>query len=190
MSSTQTTKLISVQDYLRIESKSGERYEFYDGKIKLMPGGTIPHNTIAANIFGELFAISKARGNLRVFGSDQKIYLPKYNFYLYADTVVVSQEPIQTDDEADAIINPILIVEVMSPSSEHRDSGAKFIEYSSLQSLKEYVLIRQDAPSAQSFYREKPGTWHDSVVEGLNKAILLKSIDVRLELSDIYRKVF
>ena len=189
MSSTQTAKMISVHDYLRIEAESGERYEYYDGKIKLMAGGTIPHNTIAGNVFGELFAVAKTRKNLRVFGSDQKIYLPKYNFYLYADTVVVSEEPLLSDDSADAIINPVLIIEVMSPSSEARDRGTKFVEYGSLESLKEYALIRQDIPEVKTFFRESVGHWLESTIEGVSASVEFRSIDVRLPFVDIYRKV-
>jgi Uma2 family endonuclease len=188
--STHISPRISVKDYLYREARSGEKYEFYDGKISRMPGGTIPHNRICRNILSLLDVTLRNNPKFEVFGSDQKIYIPRYNFYLYPDAIVVAEDPIQSDEEANAIINPVLIIEVLSPTSEQRDRGTKFMEYSSLESLKEYSTIRQEMPSLTTMYRESEGYWLETHTEGIENSVHFKSINVKLTLSDIYRKVF
>jgi Uma2 family endonuclease len=183
------TETYSVADYLRLERKTGRKYAFYDGQLELMAGGTIPHNRVSANIFGLLFTHLFKKSNFQLFGSDQKIYLPKFNFYLYPDAVVVAGEPIEAEHEADAITNPLLIVETLSNSSERYDRGQKFVEYQSLPSFKEYVLLRQDAPEAYLHFREEADLWRTSEVVGLDKNLLFRSIEAEVAMADVYYKV-
>lgn len=189
MEAAQTEKIYTVADYLRLERKTGRKYAFYNGKIEPMAGGTIPHNRVSRNIFGLLFNILLAKPEYEVFGSDQKIYLPRFNFYLYPDAVVIAGEPLVTDKEADAIINPLLIVETLSKSSERYDRGQKFVEYQSLPSFREYVLLRQDAPEAYLQFREEPNLWRTSEVIGLEGEVYFRSIEARIPIADIYYKV-
>ncbi len=179
----------SVAEYLRTEARTGEKHEFYNGKLKRMAGGSIPHNRIVRNILTELDGFLRQSDQFEVFGSDQKIYLPDYHYYLYPDAVVVSEAPVIAEEMAQAIINPLLIVEVLSPSSEVYDRGLKFAEYRSLPSFKEYVLVRQDAPHVISFFREAPDLWREAEVRGLDAAADLKSVGLPLALQSIYRKV-
>jgi len=144
---------------------------------------------VSRNIFGLLFNILLAKPNYEIFGSDQKIYLPKFNFYLYPDAVVIAGEPLVTDQEADAIINPLLIVETLSKSSERYDRGQKFVQYQSLPSFKEYVLLRQDAPEAYLQFREEPNLWRTSEAIGLESEVYFRSIEARIPVADIYYKV-
>lgn len=185
----ENTRTYTVQEYLKLERRTGRKYAYYDGKLEEMPGGTIHHNTVTANIFGLLYAHILTKPELQVFGSDQKIYLPKFNFYLYPDAVVITGEPIITDDEADAIINPLLIIETLSKSTERYDRGQKFVEYQSLPSFKEYVLLRQDAPEAFCYYRQQPDIWRSTEVVGLENEVHFQSIDFRVKLEKIYWKV-
>lgn len=181
------SKLYSVSDYLEMEIETGQKFEFYNGKIIPMSGGTIPHNRIARNILAELhFALQPG---FEVFGSDQKIYLPKYNFYVYPDAVVVTGEPIQTEAEAHAIVNPLLIIEVLSTSTSRYDRGDKFIQYQSLPSFKEYALIRQDAPEVQTVFREASDLWRSKEYAGLETFLQFRSVDVSLSLSKIYKGI-
>ncbi|MFM9947648.1 MAG: Uma2 family endonuclease [Saprospiraceae bacterium] len=189
MEAAQTEKTYTVADYLRLERKTGRKYAFYNGKIEPMAGGAIPHNRVTRNIFGLLFNFLLPKPDYEVFGSDQKIYLPKFNFYVYPDAVVVAGEPLVTDKEADAIINPLLIVETLSKSSERYDRGQKFVEYQSLPSFKEYVLIRQDAPEVYLQFREEPNLWRTSEVTGLEGEVYFRSIEARIPIADIYYKV-
>lgn len=187
--SSSATKTYTVAEYLKVEARSGKRYEFYNGEIRPMPGGTIVHNRITRNVLTELDIALRKKTGYEIFGSDQKIYLSHYHFYLYPDAVVVAEKPVQAEEDAQAIINPLLIVEVLSPSTEEYDRQQKFLEYRSLPSFQEYVLIRQNAPEVLSFFREAPDLWRESSVEGLGKEVLFRSIDVRLALTLLYRNV-
>ena len=185
--SEQTQQLYTLEEYLDMEEKSAERHAFHNGKIIKMAGGTIKHNRVCRNI---LSILDQELGqDYEAFGSDQKIYIPKYNFYFYPDAVVVSEEPIVTA-KGYAITNPILIVEVLSPSTEEYDRGKKFIDYTSIPSFKEYVLIRQDAPEIQTFFREEHDLWRKTETEGLEQSVFLKSLNISILLSRIYKKVF
>jgi Uma2 family endonuclease len=183
------TQTYSVAEYLRLERKTGRKYAFYDGQIEPMAGGTISHNRVTRNMLLLLSNFLRSKPEYEAFGSDQKIYLPKFNFYVYPDAVVVTGEPVVTDQVADAITNPLLIVETLSQSTERYDRGQKFVEYQSLPSFKEYVLLRQDAPEAYLHFREAPDLWRTSEVAGLDAQLHLRSIDAHLALADVYYKV-
>ncbi len=184
-----SARTYSVADYLRIEQESGERHAFYNGTLEKMAGGTIAHNRISRNMLVLLTNALQQHPGFETFGSDQKIYLPKFNFYVYADVVVVAGAPLQVEAEAEAVINPILIVETLSASTERYDRGQKFIEYQSLPSFKEYVLLRQDTPEAMLFFREKPDVWRSSEVAGLEKDIWFRSIETGLKMAAVYDRV-
>ncbi|MBP6827723.1 MAG: Uma2 family endonuclease [Saprospiraceae bacterium] len=189
MTATAAKRLYTVDEYLRTEARSGERYQFYNGNIIPMPGGTLPHNRICRNILSELDLMLKSRSGFEIFGSDQKIYLPEYHFYLYPDAVVVAETPVLAEDVASAIINPLLIIEVLSPSTGNYDREQKFLQYRSLPSFKEYALVRQDAPEVLTFFREKPDTWKENMVKGADQSVHFQSINTDLALQLIYRNV-
>jgi Uma2 family endonuclease len=180
------TDLLTVTEYLEIEIQRGERYQFFNGLIKKMAGGSIEHNRICRNILSALDA--SLNEMYESFGSDQKIYLPKYNFYVYPDAVVVSDAPIITD-KGQAILNPILIVEVLSNSTEEYDKGQKFLQYQSIPTFKEYMLVRQDTAEVTTFFREESDLWRSAEVSGLDKSVFLKSVNLSLAMAKIYRKV-
>lgn len=178
----------SVEEYLDVEHQIGERFAFYNGTIVLMAGGTIKHNLIVSNIIYLLQYALDDKKEMYVFGSDQKIYLPKFNYYVYPDAVVVSAEPI-VSEKGHGITNPLLIVEVLSPSTENYDKGEKFMEYQTLPSFKEYVLIRQDAAEVATMYREAPDLWRNTAFEGIENELYLKSLDLSIPMAKIYKKV-
>ncbi|HRF41515.1 MAG TPA: Uma2 family endonuclease [Saprospiraceae bacterium] len=189
MTATQKKTTYSVAEYLLLERRTGERYEFYNGKIRRMAGGTIAHNRITRNIIIKLGQLIDEKGNMEIVASDQKIYLPKYGWYVYPDAVVVAGVPIESEEEASAIINPILIFEVLSPSTMDYDRNRKFLEYQSLPSFQEYVLVRQDAPEALLAFREEPDLWRSSETAGMDADIVLRSIGASLPMKDVYAKV-
>lgn len=182
-------KTWTVAEYLAQEQQEGERYEYRDGKIIMMSGGSINHNRIAQNLSKFLDNALEDKPQFQVFGSDQKIYLPKFNFYLYADALVVAEAPLVAQEDTQALTNPILIVEVLSKSTEQYNREKKFLEYRSLPSFKEYVLVRQDAPEVLTFYRVKTNLWQEEEFSGLQNRVYLKALDLHLNLKDIYRWV-
>lgn len=182
-------KTWTIEEYLAQEQREGERYEYRDGNLILMAGGSINHNRIAQNLSKYLDNALEDKPEFQVFGSDQKIYLPKFNFYVYADALVVAETPLIAQEEAQAIINPVLVVEILSKTTERYDRKQKFLEYRSLPSFKEYVLVRQDAPEVLTFYKVKPNMWQEEEFTGLEGTIPLKSLGIELRLGDIYRRV-
>lgn len=183
-------RFYTVAEYLDVETRTGERHQYFNGKIKPMAGGSIPHNRIAQNFAQHLGnALDLKDERYDVFGSDQKIHLPAYGFYVYPDAVVVADGPVLSDQVTNAIINPLLIIEVLSDSTEAYDRKGKFEEYRSLPSFREYVLVRQDRAEATAYFREQPGLWPEQKFEGLDSSVYFKSLDVWLPMSLIYRKV-
>jgi Uma2 family endonuclease len=182
-------KTWTIEEYLAQEQREGERYEYRDGNIILMAGGSINHNRIAQNLSKYLDNALEDKPEFQVFGSDQKIYLPKFNFYVYADALVVAETPLVAKEEAQAITNPILIVEILSKTTEQYDRKQKFLEYRSLPSFKEYVLVRQDTAEVLTFYKVKRNLWQEEEFAGLEGVVTLRSLGIELRLADIYRRV-
>lgn len=179
----------TVAEYLDIERSSRERHEFYNGKIIRMAGGSVDHNRIARNILQHLGnEIDKIEG-YELFGSDQKVYLPKLNLYLYPDVIVIAEAPIVAEQVSQAILNPILVIEVLSPSTEDYDRKDKFMLYRTLESFKEYAIIQQNSAEVLTMFRNKPHIWEEQEFIGLDQSVYFKSIDVHLPMSLIYKNV-
>lgn len=179
----------SVAEYLEIERSSGERHEFYNGQIIRMAGGSVNHNRISKNIVQYLGNELDKKEGLELFGSDQKVYLPKLNVYLYPDAIVVTQTPIMAENIAQAIVNPLLVVEILSPSTEDYDRKDKFMKYRTLESFKEYVIIQQNSAEILTLFRSEPHIWEEQEFTGLSNSVYFKSIDVHLPLALIYKNV-
>lgn len=109
----------TLAEYLDIERSSGERHEFYNGKIIRIAGGSVDHNRISRNVLCYLSNELDKKAGFELFGSNQKVYLPKLNLYLYPDVIVIAEAPIMAEQESHAILNPILVIEVLSPSTEN-----------------------------------------------------------------------
>lgn len=179
----------TVAEYLDIERSSGERHEFYNGKITRMAGGSVDHNRISRNVLTYINLELDEKANFEVFGSDQKVYLPKLNLYLYPDVIVIAEVPIIAEQESHAIINPILVIEVLSPSTENYDRKDKFMLYRTLESFKEYAIIQQNSAEILTMFRNKPHIWEEQEFIGLDQSVYFKSIDVHLPLALIYKNV-
>ena len=155
-----------------------------------MAGGTPNHNSIAVNIASFLnFGLREK--NCRVFSSDLKVAIQnkEATSFVYPDGMVICGALSLYPNRKDAIINPILVIEVLSPYTESYDRGEKFHKYCSLDSFKEYVLVSSDKPMVETFYKENDTYWRINTAMGLDSSIYLYSIDYTLELKDIYLKV-
>lgn len=180
----------SLEEYLRREERSLERHEYYDGTITRVPMARGPHNEITANTITAIkIAVKSLEKRYRVFNSNQKVYLPPLNFGLYPDALVVCEKPLYWDDNEVLLINPILIVEVLSKSTSAYDKGDKFSEYKTLPSFKEYVLIEQNSSKIESRFREEPDLWRETIATDPNGHILLKSVGCSLSLADVYENI-
>ncbi len=183
-------KTYTVEEYLALDRKSAIKHNYYNGKIEPLSGGTANHNEIAARIAAALiFAIDEQDKPYHVYNSDMRIQIPQQNFFVYPDAVVVCEKPEFFNNRKDILTNPLLVVEVLSPSTEDYDKRLKFFHYRTLPSFKEYVLASQERASVSSFYQEKPKHWVETIAEGTEQVIYFPSIDCEISLQKIYKGI-
>ncbi|MCB0559391.1 MAG: Uma2 family endonuclease [Lewinellaceae bacterium] len=180
-------KYYSIADYLELEAHSEQKHEFRDGIIVAMSGGTIPHNMICGNVFYALR--DKKKKGCTVFNSDQRVYFDEINHYVYPDTSVVCGGIEVSGEDENAIINPVLIIEVLSDSTAAYDRGEKFRKYRSLPSFKEYILIDQEQPIVDTLFREDGKYWRMQTIVELGKKVPIYSLDIEILMEDIYSEV-
>jgi Uma2 family endonuclease len=179
---------LSPSDYLAFERAAEIRHELVNGQIYAMSGASRPHNLITTNLTGELRAMLKGRP-CEVYSSDMRVKVDETGLYTYPDVVVACGEPHFEDEVLDTLTNPVLVVEVLSPSSEGYDRGAKFEHYRRLPSLAGYLLVAQTKPHVELFRRLPEGGWRLSEASGLEATIELPDLAVTLALAEVYDKV-
>ena len=175
------------EEYLVMEAEAEYKSEYHGGKIVAMAGGTFDHNTIGQNAGNAISNALKTKNKpCRVANSDQKVFIQDYDKGIYPDVSVYCEKAKYHEDRKDTLTNPILVVEVLSPSTESYDRGTKFTQYRSLPSFKEYVLIAQDKPKVETWYKQEENVWRISNAEGLDSMIELFSLGIEISLADIY----
>ena len=183
-------KKYTIEEYLRMEEQSTVKHHFVQGEIIPIPGATPTHNLIAVNILTELNIELRIRDKeYFVLNSDSQIYIPKLKNFVYPDAVVICEQVELYPGSTTVIMNPLLIVEVLSPSTARYDRTDKFFDYKRIPTFKEYVLVEQNLPLIMASFKTNTNTWEDSEADGLHSSIYLKSIDCTLELKRIYRGV-
>ena len=188
----QATKLnnISIEQYIAIERENDTRYEYHNGEIFVMAGGTVPHNDISGNIFYETTAKLRAKNSsCRPFNNDMKIQIQDEHRFVYPDMSVICGDPERSEHYNDALTNPIVIIEVLSESTAGYDRGGKFFLYRKIKTLQQYILIEQDTPEIDIYTRNQGDLWHIKRVSGLENSLLLQSLEIEIPLKDIYRNV-
>ncbi|MDX2247870.1 MAG: Uma2 family endonuclease [Bacteroidia bacterium] len=180
-------EIYSYEQYLALEKKNEElRYEFYDGEIVAMAGAHIRHARIVTNTSNRIF--DKLReGNCDVFAEAVKLEIPQTNHYLYPD-VLVTCNPLDMQSRS-GIRNPMLVVEVLSPSSIRRDKVKKLAQYLRLPSLKYYLIISQEECRVEVYKRQGEKSWIYTIYDEMSEDIYLPEWEITLQLKDIYRKV-
>jgi Uma2 family endonuclease len=177
------------EDYLATEREELEiRHEYVGGEVFAMVGATANHNIIVTNIVRELGTQMKGRPCL-VYSSDMKVRIESADASKYPDVLAHCGEQQFFDDRRDVLLNPSLIVEVLSPSTEAYDRGEKFAIYRRLPSLREYLLVSQAKVSAELYVRQGDGRWMLSEYDGPDSEVPLASVECRLQLREIYDKV-
>lgn len=186
MSTTAAGKRVTPEAYLERERPAEVRSEYYDGCIITMPGASRLHNLIAGNLFREISVWLRDRPG-EAYITDMRVHVGPASLYVYPDVVVVLGEPRFEDAELDTLLNPTLIAEVLSPSTEARDRGVKFAGYQRLESLREYVLLSQDRVRVDRFARQGDA-WVHSEFAGLDAVLRLDSIGCEVPLREVYAK--
>jgi len=187
--STQPTYQLTPEEYLAIERRAEYKSEYVDGVMYEMAGGSEAHNLITGNVVTEL-NIQLRKAPCKVYPSDMKVREPDSRKFHYPDVSVVCGETQFADKHRDVILNPVLIVEVLSDTTAAYDRGKKFQSYQQINSLQEYVLIAQDEPVVETFVRQSDGSWRYTKVAAIDESISLSSVNCQLALRDIYVKAF
>jgi Uma2 family endonuclease len=179
----------TLEEYLELDRTSEERFEFWGGEIFGMSGGSQAHDRIIVNFIVALSArldVSKCR----VFSSDMRVKVPSAPPYRYADfSALCGEVRFEEVGGVDALVNPQLIVEVLSASTEAYDRGDKFTHYKSIPTFGEYLLVAQHRPHVTHLYRQSDGTWIYAEANDLESTLRLDSLDCELPLTEIYRGV-
>jgi len=176
------------EEYLETESLAEYKSEYYKGEIFAMAGGTPEHSAICFNLIRRV-AEAIDNKNCRGFESNMKLEIAEADAFVYPDLMVICGAVEFAENRKDAITNPVLIIEVLSPGTESFDRGKKFEYYQMIPSLKEYVLVSQDTPAVETYFRQDKNQWLYTVAKGLDETVLLNSIEYEIALKDIYHKV-
>ena len=183
---------LTPEEYITLERKAipdaeTVRSEYINGEIIPMPGASFPHNLITMNISARLHANLQGT-ECTVFANDMRISIPTAKSYFYPDVGVVCEAPRFEDDVFDSLLNPIVVVEVLSPSTEAHDRGEKFAHYRQLASLRAYVLVAQDQVLVEH-YRRQEKQWILTDFQRPDDLLPLTSIQCELPLGEIYERV-
>lgn len=176
------------EEYLELEDAAEYKSEYRDGEIVLMTGGTTNHNKIALNFTANLkFAL---RGqDYDIYIGDVRLWIPRYRQYTYPDVMVIQGEPIYTGTGTTTVMNPLLIVEVLSKSTKNYDQGDKFLYYRSIPEFREYILIDQTRHHVMQHTKTLDGKWLLTEYESSQAVLELSYIEFQINLSDIYERV-
>lgn len=181
-------QVMTEAEYLAFERASDTKHEFLDGHVYAMSGASRVHNLICSYIAANI-ANQTRNHPLEVYMCQMRLKVEATGLYTYPDISIVCGEAQLADGEFDTLLNPVLIIEVLSPSTERYDRGKKFHHYQQLPSLQEYILIAQDSPRIERFLRQDDDTWLLTNVTGLESSLPLASVDAALALAEVYQKV-
>lgn len=186
--SSQTTPTYSPQQYLAVERDAQQKHEYLNGEIFALAGASERHNLIVGNLFASLHGQLKGTP-CKVYSGDMRLKVSATGLYTYPDVVALCGEAHFDDEQQDTLLNPTMVIEVLSKSTEGYDRGEKFAHYRKIESLVEYLLISQDKYSIEQYVRQPDNQWLMSEVSKLEEGIELPSIKCRLLLSDVYYKI-
>ncbi len=187
MSAVFTPTHYTAEEYLTLERSASCKSEFRNGQIYAMSSSNRAHNLVTGNIGWELSLQLKKRP-CEAYMCDMRVKAAEACSYHYPDIVVVCGTPQFEDADVDTLLNPMLLIEVLSPSTEAYDRGGKFAHYRKIPTLREYLLVAQDQPSIERYQRQGD-VWVLSEAVGLDASVPLESIDCVLSLREVYDKV-
>lgn len=176
------------EEYLAREREAEYKSEYVNGAIFAMSGASERHHLIAGNVFAALHGQFRGRP-CRAYVNDLRVKVSPTGLSTYPDVAALCSPPQFDDEHQDTLLNPDVIIEVLSPSAEAYDRGGKFGHYRKLTSLKEYLLVSQEEPHVELYVRQADSQWLLSEASGLQEVVFLPSVNCRLSLADVYDKV-
>ena len=176
-------------EYLAFERDAEAKHEFYDGEIFAMAGASRAHNELKDNLIGELHARLKG-GSCRTYSADMRVKVNRTGLYTYPDILIVCGPPqIQQTAGTDTLLNPQVVIEILSDSTERYDRGKKFEHYKRLPTVLEYVLVSQERALVDRYVRQPDKTWVLTTFDDPAGEFALATVPVRFPLADVYRGV-
>lgn len=179
---------MSIEAYLEMENAADEKHEYYKGEVFAMSGAKVPHNAITGNLFIALGLKLKGK-KCKPFNSDQRIHILSNTLFTYPDISIICGEIITLNDDDYNVLNPTVIIEVLSKSTKNYDRGEKFKLYRDIATLKEYLLVDSESIHIEIFRLNENGHWELEEYDSLNDAVIIKAINETVVLSEIYEGV-
>jgi len=176
------------EEYLALERSCEAKHEYYNGEIFATSGASKWHVLIVTNLVYELQSQLKD-GPCQVYSTDLRVRVAPTGLYTYPDVILLCDEPRFSDEQQDTLLNPALIIEVLSEAAKDYDRGGKFEQYRTIESFVEYLLIAQDRPHVEHYTRQPDVSWILHETNNPDDAIQLKSVPCAIRLSDIYNKI-
>jgi Uma2 family endonuclease len=179
---------ITPEQYLAMERLADRKSEYFAGEVFAMAGASEQHITIVSNL--TYLFVSQFKGRpCKTYSSEMKVLVAATGLFTYPDVVIVCAEPVFHDTKRDVLLNPQVLIEVLSDSTEAYDRGKKFEYYGSIDTITDYVLVSQDRPNVERFERQAAQGWHYTRLVGLGSVLEIEAIQCRLMLADVYDKV-
>ena len=179
---------ISIEAYLEMENASLEKHEYYKGEVFAMSGAKLPHNKIFKNLLGNLFIKLKGK-KCQPYGSDARIHIESNTLFTYPDISIVCGEVLTLNNDEYNVLNPTVIVEILSPSTKNYDRGEKFKLYRDISSLKEYILVDSESMHIEVFRLNESNHWELEEYDDVNSNLYIKAINKEISISEIYEGV-
>ena len=188
MGAVRAVRTISQAEYLQTERLAPSKSEYLAGRVIAMAGASQRHNTVTLNIASELRQLLRGR-DCRAFAIDMRVKVAEAQAYFYPDVVIVCGQPQFEDEQEDTLLNPTVVIEVLSPSTEAFDRGEKFATYQRIPTLREYLLVAQDRTYVEQFIRQPNGQWSCRVYDQPEQSVALLGGTVSLPLQGIYEGI-
>jgi len=179
---------VSIEEYLEMEQSSIEKHEYYKGEIFAMSGAKMPHNTISKNLLGTLFTKLKGK-KCQPYGSDVRIHIESNTLFAYPDISIICDEVITRNNDDFNVLNPVVIIEILSQSTKNYDRGEKFKLYRDIPTLKEYILIDSESIYIETFRLNEKNHWELEEYNFVTEELYVKAINEKILIADIYEGV-
>lgn len=177
---------VSPGEYLEIERASEEKHEYFDGYVVAMSGASREHNIIAGNLYTEIGSFLKGK-ECRLYPSDMRVSTPNRDTYIYPDGSIVCGQPEMEDDKFDTLKNPVVVFEILCPSTQKNDIGYKLLWYQQIPSLREYVMVDSRRIFVQAVRKEQNGAWRFEDNTNRDGYLHIQTIDLKVSIAEIYR---
>ena len=189
MSQSLAHQFISQEEYLKTERLAKEKHEYFRGEVFAMSGASRFHNRIFSNIHGNIYPFLKGKP-CKSYGSDLRVHVAQNTLYTYPDLTIVCGKEEYLDNVFDTLVNPKVLIEILSPGTKDYDRGSKFKLYREIPSLEEYILVDSENIYVERFYKTAEGKWTLSEYKTVNETLEISSIEFNLPLGEIYTNVF